>query len=142
MQEVCSSPLYLYLIIYNRVRAASSEVIEALISSGADLNHKNNISASPLTLVLLRAASNSNSQTAGVNNNDNLVSSHQLSSRGLDNSFDLDKQFYGSHLENDEMISLVTNNDEHNNHDRSRSSSKKFWIKAAKILIKNGIEDK
>lgn len=126
------------------------EVIEALVSAGADPNVRNNSigSATPLTLVLLRGAASTNIGLRLIGNSEELGLSLRSDSSAVGLSFrktTADESF----VEMSGSSSFSLNNN--SNRDRDSSSGgpdqernrgiagKRVWIKAAEMLLRAGM---
>ncbi len=159
----CSCCDLIWLLI--SVRAASVDVIEALIAAGADPNSKNQQKGSitPLTLVLLRGASSTVTGGEIVGSGDESIFgvNSVLAETGLEASVDVegfgrgDDRDSDSHYErgghslindNNSIRTAGTTGNGHNHGnedatDRARLGSRRVWIRAAEMLVKSGTDE-
>jgi len=116
------------------------EVIEALVSAGADPNVRNNNigSATPLTLVLLRGAASTNIGLRLIGNSEDLGLNLRSDSSAVGLNFKktaTDESFM-------EIGSFSLNNGSGGTGDPERHrgiAGKRVWIKAAEMLIRAGM---
>lgn len=129
------------------------EVIEALVSAGADPNVRNNSigSATPLTLVLLRGAASTNIGLRLIGNSEELGLSLRSDSSAVGLSFrktTADESFV--EMAGSSSFSLNNNNSSSSSaaasgsggpdQERNRGiAGKRVWIKAAEMLLRAGM---
>ena len=138
---VCRSSL---ICVLQSVRTASVEVIEALISAGADPNCKNqhNTAITPLTLVLLRGASSTAVGSGLIGQGEEAA--FGLSGALLTHSVDTSSaggDFAESHGANGKSFRHSTSSAAAAPEETDKSSSlvgRRVWIKAAEMLVKSG----
>jgi hypothetical protein len=136
-----------HLFIYGRVRTASTDVVGELLSSGADPNARNahNYNLTPLTLLLLKAASTTGTGMSLIYNNvqSKWASNEEGGSpstsphhnnpnwpiKGL--KFSADDDVASPGLDSRSLNSGIQTKG-------IKSSGKKIWIKVAELLVKCG----